>query len=99
LRPLNGTGLGKLLAGSGNGETSVVKQFLHFKDKLHILFFIDPVAGFGFLRGEEWKFGFPKSENVGLNADDFADFTNLEKQLVRDLGLRHAGDYNDRGDR
>jgi hypothetical protein len=57
------------------------------------------VSGFGFLGGQEWKFGFPKSQDVRLDADDLTDFPDLEKELVGYLGLRHAGDYNDHADR
>jgi len=88
-----------LPAGSGNCETAVVQEFLYFKDQLNILSFVYPVSGFGFLRGEEWEFGFPESQNVSLNADDLADFPDLEKKLVRNLWLRHAADYNDRAHR
>jgi hypothetical protein len=43
------------------------------------------MPGLGFFGSKAWKFRFPKAENVGLDAHDFANFGDLEKELIGNL--------------
>jgi hypothetical protein len=74
-----------LLARAGNCKPTVVEEFLDAEDVLDVLPFIYAVSCLGFSRCKIWKFCFPKSENVRFDAHDFADFGNLEEELIGDF--------------
>ena len=80
----------KLFPRPGNRKSAFIQQFLDSEDIFDVLPFIYAVPRFRFLGCKIWKFGFPKTKNVRLDAYDLANFGDLEKELIWNLAHAHA---------
>ncbi len=79
----------KLFAGAGDRISALVQEFFDTEDVFDILLPIDAVAGLGFLWREVGELGLPEPQDVGLDADDFADFADAEEKFVGNLRYWH----------
>ena len=82
---LGGVGMERL-AGALYGETLFVEQMLDAEQELYILAAVETVAGAGFFGGQGGEVGFPVAEDIGLYAEQSADFADAEVELIGDLG-------------
>src|SRR5581483_4060352 len=85
---------------SGDGVLLVVKQFLDSQSHLDVTSSIRALTRAVLLRRQHREFGLPISQHVSLNAGEFANLSNLKKQLLGDLngGLAHRVKANQERD-
>ena len=84
--PSTGRPFAKLLARARDRKAAIVKQVLDLQHHLHVLPSIDAMPGLALLRAP--AIGNSVSQNrrtKGFHACKFADFSNLEEKLVRNL--------------
>src|SRR6185503_5759849 len=85
VRALDGTAFRQLPARTRDRKTAIVKQVLNLQHHLHVLATVDTVPCLALLRSQRRKLGFPVPQDKRFHACKFADFSNLEEKLVRDL--------------
>ena len=72
------------LFSAGNGKFFFIKQFLDFQDQLQVFPAVEALLRVRAAGGNDFEFRFPVTQNIGFNAGDVADFTDLIIELLGD---------------
>ena len=80
----------QVMSGSLDRVALVVQQGLDRQDQLDVFAFVHPLVRFGPFGLNTVEFRLPVTQDVGLHASHFTDFTDLKIQFIRNVRL-HLG--------